>query len=205
MRLGLFGGTFDPPHVGHLLAATDALERLQLDRLVLIPAARQPLKASQETSAPADRLAMVRLLARGNPLLTVDPVEMDRAGLSYSVDTLAAYAAASPGAELFFLVGADALDTFAKWRDPRRILEIARLVVMARAVEGGGGDDVAVRAAEVARQAGAAEARGPIVLPTRRVDVSSTEIRARVRAGLTIRGFVPDGVAEYIAAAGLYR
>ena len=205
MRLGLLGGTFDPPHVGHLLAATDALERLQLDRLVLVPAYRQPLKASQETASSADRLAMVRLLADRSPRLAVDPVEIDRAGLSYTVDTLAAYASGNPGAELFFLVGADALDTFAKWREPGRILELARLVVMARAVDGADGGDVAARAADVARRAGAAGTREPLVLPTRRVDVSSTEIRARVRAGLTIRGFVPDGVADYIAAAGLYR
>lgn len=205
MRLGLFGGTFDPPHVGHLLAATDALERLGLDRLLLVPAARQPLKAGQETASPADRLAMVRLLADGSALLGVDPVEIDRSGLSFTVDTLTACAAANPGAELFFLVGADALDTFTKWREPGRILELARLVVMARAVDGAGDGDVAARAAGMARQVGAATGREPIVLPTRRVDVSSTEIRARVRAGLTIRGFVPDGVADYIAAAGLYR
>lgn len=204
MRLGLLGGTFDPPHVGHLLAATDALERLELDRLMLVPAARQPLKARQESAPPADRLAMVRRLADGDPRLGVDAVEIERAGLSYTVDTLAAYAAANPGAELFFLVGADALDTFAKWREPGRILELARLVVMERsngAMEG----DLAARAAALARAAGARAGREPLVLPTRRVDVSSTEIRARVRAGLTIRGFVPDGVAEYIAAAGLYR
>jgi nicotinate-nucleotide adenylyltransferase len=204
VRLGLFGGTFDPPHVGHLLAATDALERLELDRLMLVPAARQPLKATQESAAPADRLAMVRRLADGDPRLGVDAVEIERAGLSYTVDTLAAYAAASPGAELFFLVGADALDTFAKWREPGRILALARLVVMERS-NGAGEGDLAARAAAMARAAGAGAGREPLVLPTRRVDVSSTEIRARVRAGLTIRGFVPDGVAEYIAAAGLYR
>lgn len=204
MRLGLFGGTFDPPHVGHLLAATDALERLGLDRLVLVPAARQPLKARQESAAPADRLAMVRRLADGDPRLGVDAVEIERAGLSYTVDTLAAYATAQPGAELFFLVGADALDTFAQWREPARILALARLVVMARS-NGAGEGDLAARAAALAGQAGAGAGREPLVLPTRRVDVSSTEIRARVRAGLTIRGFVPDGVAEYIAAAGLYR
>ena len=204
MRLGLLGGTFDPPHVGHLLAAIDALERLQLDRLMLVPAATQPLKSGQQAAPAGDRLAMVQLTASSHPRLGVDAVEIDRAGLSYTVDTLASYAAAQPGAELFFLVGADALDTFARWREPARILELARLVILARATEGAD-EDVSTRAGAMAAAVGARQGREPLVLPTRRVDVSSTEIRARVRAGMTIRGFVPDAVAEYIAGAGLYR
>lgn len=195
MRLGVFGGTFDPPHVGHLLAAVDAVEALTLDRLLFVPAAQQPLKVGCESAAPEHRLAMARLLAGDDPRFGVDPIEIDRAGLSYTVDTLGELARRLPGAELFFLVGADALATFPRWREPRRVLELARLVVLRRA-----SDDVELPT--VMREA---PGREPIVLASRRVDVSSTEVRARVRAGLSIRGFVPDAVAAYVAEARLYR
>lgn len=195
MRLGVFGGTFDPPHVGHLLAAVDAVEALTLDRLLFVPAAQQPLKVGCESAAPEHRLAMARLLAGDDPRFGVDPIEIDRAGLSYTVDTLGELARRLPGAELFFLVGADALATFPRWREPRRLLELARLVVLRRA-----SDDVELPT--VMREA---PGREPIVLASRRVDVSSTEVRARVRAGLSIRGFVPDAVAAYVAEARLYR
>jgi nicotinate-nucleotide adenylyltransferase len=195
VRLGLLGGTFDPPHVGHLLAAVDALEALALDRLVLVPSGQQPLKVGEVAATPAQRLAMARLLVGEQPRLAVDPIEIERGGLSYSVDTLSAYAERHPAAERFFLVGADVLTTFDKWREPERVLRLARLVVLRRAVDGGG------RVAVPRAPAGAE----PIELPTRRVDVSSTEVRARVRAGKSVRGFVPDAVAAYIASEGLYR
>ncbi|HWJ24138.1 MAG TPA: nicotinate-nucleotide adenylyltransferase [Gemmatimonadaceae bacterium] len=195
MRLGVFGGTFDPPHVGHLLTAVDAVEALTLDRLLFVPAAQQPLKVGCESAAPEHRLAMARLLAGDDPRFGVDPIEIDRAGLSYTVDTLGELTRRLPGAELFFLVGADALATFPRWREPRRVLELARLVVLRRA-----SDDV-----ELPAMMREAPHREPIVLASRRVDVSSTEVRARVRAGLSIRGFVPDAVAAYVAQARLYR
>lgn len=195
MRIGVFGGTFDPPHVGHLLAAVDAIEGLRLDRLVLVPASQQPLKVGTPSSPPEHRLAMSRLLAGDDPRFEVDPIEIDRAGLSYTVETLAELARREPGAELFFLVGADALETFPRWREPRRVLELARLVVLRRS------SDVAPLPPLMQEAPG----REPIVLASRRVDVSSTEVRARVRAGLSIRGFVPDAVAAYVAEARLYR
>lgn len=186
MRIGLLGGSFDPPHVGHLLTASDAVDALGLDRLVLVPAAQQPLKQGQH--APAEhRLAMTRLLAGADPRLDVDPVEIERGGLSYTVDTLATYVARYPGAELVFLVGADVLPSFPRWREPDRIRELATVAVMQR-----NGDPVSLQ-------------EGMVAVHTRRVDVSSTEIRARVRAGLPVRGFVTDGVADYIAAHRLYR
>lgn len=196
MRLGIFGGTFDPPHVGHLLAAVDAVEQLGLDRLVFVPTAQQPLKAGSESADPEHRLAMTRLLAGDDPRFAVDPIEIERSGLSYTVDTLAAYERRHPGDEHFFLVGADALATFGRWREPERVLRLARLVVLRRDAASG-----APAAAPPAAPAG----REPLVLETRRVDVSSTEVRARVRAGQSIRGFVPDAVAAYIERARLYR
>ena len=216
MRIGLLGGSFDPPHVGHLLAAVDAYEGLSLDLLAFVPAATQPLKVGRAAAPAQDRLEMVRRMVAGDPRFTVDPVEIERKGLSYTVDTLADYARRYPGAELFFLAGADVLATFAHWREPARILAAARLVILSRApvVEtpdamGTARGAVSPTMEEEARQLGvslgAAPERAPMVLATRRVDVSSTEVRERVRTGKMIRGFVPEAVAEYVAAAGLYR
>ena len=195
MRLGVFGGTFDPPHIGHLLVAGDATEALRLDRLLFVPAAIQPLKGESSGAPPADRLEMVRLLAGTDARFAVDPIEIERDGLSYTVETLAAVAEREPDAERFFLVGADVLASLHRWREPERVQRLARLVVLERAGS-------AANATETARGALAADV---IFLPTRRVDVSSTEIRERVRTGRSIRGFVPDAVAAYIAAAELYR
>lgn len=190
MRLGLFGGSFDPPHVGHLLVASDAFEQLALDRLIFVPAAVQPLKIGKTTASPAQRLAMTRLLAGDDVRFSVDSIEIERAGLSYTVDTLTAVAARHAGAELFFLIGSDIPGTFATWRQPERIVELATLVVLERA---GAAPDTATLPGK------------PLVVRTRRVDVSSTEIRDRVRTGRSIRGFVPDAVAAFIAAERLYR
>jgi nicotinate-nucleotide adenylyltransferase len=202
MRVGIFGGTFDPPHVGHLLVAVDALERLGLDRMVVVPAATQPLKAGEISATAEQRLAMARLLVDGDPRFEVDPIEIERGGISYMVDTLQALAARWPGAELFLLTGADVLGTFHRWRGPERIRELATLGVLARGdgggTSGGGG---------AASPPPPAEFPGgpPVMLSTRRVDVSSTEIRARLRAGQSIRGFVPEAVADFIRSVRLYR
>lgn len=199
MRLGIFGGTFDPPHVGHLLAASDVFEQLALDRLLFVPAAIQPLKAGRTPAPGTHRLAMLRLTTGGDARFGVDSVELDREGLSYTVDTLREFARRFPSAELFFLVGADVLSTFAQWRDPHTVLELATLAVMTRRAEDGTQqlDDTIGRDAELARRM--------TRVATRRFDVSSTEVRERVRAGRSIHGFVTDAVAEYIGSHGLYR
>ncbi len=189
MRVALLGGTFDPPHLGHWLAAVDAFEALELDRLVFVPAARQPLKQHRDTAPAADRLAMVRGMVGGDPRFDVDPIEIDREGLSYTVDTLAAYRRRPDVTALYFVVGADALASLHLWREPERVQTLARLVVLRRDV-----DTVTIPPGVQAA-----------VLPSRRVDVSSTEVRARVRTGLPIRGFVPATVEAYVTAAGLYR
>jgi nicotinate-nucleotide adenylyltransferase len=189
VRLGIYGGSFDPPHLGHLLPVIDAAEQLGLDGVRFVPAAIQPLKVGRASASPADRLAMTQRLVEGIPGFTVDPAEIDRPGLSYTVDTLAGVAADVPGAELFLLLGADAYALFDQWRDPERIRALATIVVMVR------GDG-----APPPR-----EGPGVRVLQSRRVDISSTELRARVRDGRTIRGFVPDAVADYIAEHRLYR
>jgi nicotinate-nucleotide adenylyltransferase len=190
MRIGLLGGSFDPPHNGHLLAASDVYDALELDRVVFIPAAVQPLKVGQAGATADQRLLMVRALVGHDARFEVSAVEIERGGLSYTVDTLATLAAAWPGAELFWLVGADVPPTFPNWRAPERIVELATIVVMERTGE----------SPDLSRMPGR-----PIALRTRRVDISSTEIRQRVKAGKSILGFVPDAVAEYIASERLYR
>jgi nicotinate-nucleotide adenylyltransferase len=215
VRLGIFGGTFDPPHVGHLLAASDAFEHLSLDRLVFVPAATQPLKAHRDAgAAAAQRLAMVRLVTAGDPRFSTDSVEVDREGLSYTVETLREFRDQFPSAERYFLVGADVLSSFAKWRDPREILSLATLAVLTRRDDGGstasdareGSSSPGVIAGALLPDALASELSARSVLvPTRRIDLSSTEIRDRVRCGRPIRGFVMDAVAEYISSHGLYR
>jgi nicotinate-nucleotide adenylyltransferase len=190
VRIGLLGGSFDPPHNGHLLVAGDASTALGLDRVIFIPTATQPLKVGQAGATPGQRLAMVRLLLDDERGLEVCAIEIERGGLSYTVETLTALAAQLPGADLFWMVGADIPQSFAKWRSPERIVELARLVVLQRA------DEVP----DLSGLPGS-----PQLLPTRRIDISSTEIRQRVREGKSIRGFVPDSVAAFIAAEKLYR
>lgn len=192
MRVGVFGGTFDPPHVGHLLLATDAREALLLDRLIFIPAGAQPFKVETPPVASAgDRLEMVRLAVADDANYAVDDAEISRTGLSYTVDTLEHLAARFRGAELFLLMGQDALAGFPQWRNPGRIRELATLAVMERSGDRGPRIEVA--------------AEGVVTVSTRRVDVSSTEIRARLRAKKSIKGFVPESVERFIEARGLYR
>lgn len=191
MRIGVFGGTFDPPHVGHLLLAADARDALGLDRLIFVPARAQPLKVETPPIASAqDRLEMVRLAVADDAQYTVDEAEINRRGLSYTVDTLEHLAGRHRGAELFLLLGRDALAGFPKWRNPERIRELATLAVMERSWE---------------EPSPAANVGDVVSVSTRRVDVSATEIRARLRAGKSIKGFVPESVEQFIEARGLYR
>ena len=191
MRLGIFGGSFDPPHVGHLLAAVDAFEALTLDRLIFVPAAVQPLKAGMASALPHHRLTMVRLLVGADTRFTVDAVEIERAGLSYTVDTLETFAQRFPSAERFFIVGEDAMTAFAAWKAPQRIMRLAHVAILRRP------------GATAADMSHAPD--GTISLSTRLIDVSSTEIRERVRDGKSIRGFVPESVAAFIETERLYR
>lgn len=191
MRLAIFGGSFDPPHVGHLLAAHDACAQLRLDRLVFVPTGRQPLKPAAVGASGSQRLAMVRAMAEGEPAFAVSSVEVDRPGLSFTVDTVRHFSSEFPDAERFLLLGADVLSSFAQWREPAEVVRLAQPVVLVR----GETDSVP----------GTLAGATLTCLPTRRVDVSSTEIRERVRLGQSISGFVPDAVADVIARERLYR
>jgi nicotinate-nucleotide adenylyltransferase len=193
VRLAIFGGSFDPPHVGHLLAAEDAYEHLSLDRIALVPTSTQPLKTEGAAANAEHRVAMLRLLIAKDTRFELSTVEIERKGLSFTVDTLTHYAELYPSAERFLLLGADVLATFAQWREPKRIVQLARPVILERAGEIPTALPPWLRAGSITH------------LPTRRVDVSSTEIRERVRQGKSIRGFVTDGVAAYIERHDLYR
>lgn len=190
MRIGLFGGSFDPPHIGHWLAAVDAFEGLQLDRLDFIPAQHQPLKPDGHTVRAEQRLDLLRVMVAGDPRFAVNPVEIDRGGLSFTVDTAAAYRASGPDDELFLLLGADAASRLAEWKEPERLLRLVQLVVLTR-----GADTFTPEGL----------GRDALRLATRRVDVSSTEVRRRASEGRSLRGFVLDAVAEQIRRSALYR
>ena len=189
MRLGIFGGSFDPPHLGHLIPAIDAAESLGLDGIRFVPAWEQPFKIGRAGATAGDRLEMTARLVRGIPGFAVDRSEIEREGLSYTVDTVSLLATANPMAELVLLLGADAYALFEQWRDPERIRALASIAVLQR-----GSDAMPLQDAGLVQ-----------VLRTRRVDISSTELRARVADGRTIRGFTPDAVADYVAEHRLYR
>ena len=192
MRIGVFGGTFDPPHVGHLLVASDAREALKLDRLIFVPIGAQPFKVDRPPVASGqDRVEMLRLAVADDANYVVDDAEINRKGLSFTVDTLEHLAGRHAGSQLFFLLGQDSLAGFPQWRNPERILELATLAVVMRS---GSPDAGAGRKAE-----------GIIIVSTRRIDVSSTEVRERLRGGKSIKGFVPESVERFIDARGLYR
>jgi len=186
LRLGVFGGSFNPPHVGHFLIASDAFEALGLDKLLIVPAAANPLKGEDSAAQASDRLRMAELTFAGDARFEVSSMEIERGGLSYTVDTLEALASQHAGAELVLLLGMDAIRTMEKWKRPERIRELARLAVLTR-----GGETPPLP-------------DGTEAVTTRRIDVSSTEIRARVAAGLPIKGFVFDSVEKFISTAKLY-
>lgn len=198
-RIGIFGGSFDPPHIGHLLVVQDAMEALALDHVLVVPAGMQPLKQDGRTVAH-HRLRMTEACFQGLPGITVDPVEVERGGLSYTVDTVELLQGRWPHAQFHLLVGEDVVESLSLWRDPERLLAMVYLVVLRR------GDMPASRVTSAfATWEGRPGVHPMRQLDTRRVDVSSTEIRARVSAGKSIAGFVPEAVARYIESAGLYR
>jgi nicotinate-nucleotide adenylyltransferase len=193
-RVGLFGGTFDPPHLGHLALAEWAREQLALDRIVFMPAGTPPHKLGRVRSTTERRLAMTRLAVRGNPAFTVSTLEARRAGPSFTVDTLRALRARHRGARLYLLMGADSLAEFATWHEPDAILELATIAVAERP-----------RAARVTRGKRFRAGAGIVRLDNPGIEVSSSAIRARASAGKSVRYLVPDSVAAYIVRHRLYR
>jgi nicotinate-nucleotide adenylyltransferase len=198
-RVGLLGGTFNPPHIGHLIAATCAWEAIGLDRVLLVPTGIPPHKeVPGGDPGPEHRVAMCRLAVAADDHLGVSRIDVDRPGVSYTVDTLAAVHAEHPDEELTFIVGGDMAYSLPTWREPERILELATLAVAER--EGLGRREISQRLDALTGGPARVE-----FFPMPRIDVSSSLLRERVAAGRTLRHLVPEPVEEYIAREGLYR
>lgn len=190
MRLGLYGGSFDPVHLGHLLVARAALEELELDRLVFIPAAQSPFKPGTVPAPPAMRLRMLRLALAGQTRVAVDDGEVRRGGISYTIDTARDAAARHPGAVLYWLIGADHVATLPQWREAETLAALVEFVVIPRPGE------------------------APPTLPAGYrlhhlggwpLKVSASEIRARIREGRPVDHLVPPHVASVLETERLYR
>lgn len=197
-RIGVLGGTFDPPHVGHLWLATLAADSLGLDRVLFMPAAQPPHKLDMAITPVDDRLELTRRAIAGDERFELSLLEVERAGVSYTVDSAAALRERLPGDELFLVMAADSLAEIDTWREPDRLLSLTAWAVGPRP-----GSGVPERAALEARF-GAAAARIHL-LDGPALDVSSSELRRRVATGRAIRYLVPRAVEQLIVERGLYR
>jgi nicotinate-nucleotide adenylyltransferase len=188
LRLGIYGGTFDPVHHGHLLLARDALEQLRLDAVLFVPCGQSPLKTRKPRATDARRLAMLRLALKNNPRFWLTRCELDRPAPSYAYDTALEIREAFPRAELFWLIGADQLATLDQWHRPDDLRRLVTFVFLPRG-----------------ETAGKTPPRTVLGLPQpRRVDISATEIRHRVKSRLPIDHLVPAPIAAYIKRHGIY-
>ena len=189
LKIGIYGGSFDPVHCGHLLVAQAAMEELALDRIFFVPAAQSPFKPENQPASDAVRLQLLRLALAGKTHCEIDAQEIERGGISYTVDTLRNYAKKFPGAKLFYLIGADNAAKLNEWRAATELARLAEFVAIPRP-----GDAAPVSPPPF---------RGRLLrgFP---FAISSSEIRTRVKAGLTIENLVPAAVAEAIHAARIY-
>jgi nicotinate-nucleotide adenylyltransferase len=195
MRIGVFGGTFDPVHNGHVLPVEAAAMKFQLERVFYVPARLSPHKEAEPTDA-RHRVAMLALALHGRPDWSIDLEELDREPPSFTVETLRSIAARHPGDELWLLMGTDILAGFARWRDPEAILKLARIAAFEREPYAGS----AVRIPDVP---GLADRLS--VFDAGSVRISASELRNALTAGRSIGGKVPGPVAEYITKQGLYK
>jgi nicotinate-nucleotide adenylyltransferase len=192
VNIGVFGGTFDPPHTGHIVVAEQVRQQMNLEKIILVPCAIPPHKREREISPGVHRLEMLRLAVKNHPGLDISTYELDRGGVSYTVDTLTELRRMMPDASFFLLVGMDNIADFATWKDPDRILMLAHLIVMTRP-----GFPAESRMFD--------EESNISVCAVPAVDVSSSEIRGRVSRGEAIHGLVPESVEQYIHHHRLYR
>jgi nicotinate-nucleotide adenylyltransferase len=196
MRIGIFGGTFDPVHLAHLILAEQSREQGQLDQVWFVPAGQPPHKAHHEVTPFAQRAEMLSLALAGNPAFRVEDLEKNRPGPSYTADTLAEFQTRHPEQEFFLLLGGDSLRDLPGWHQPHRIVERATLLVMARP-----------NVAGVSKEELQAQLERPVrmqVVQAPLVDISSRDLRERVRSGRSIRYQVPRAVEMYIQDKRLY-
>jgi len=188
LRLGIYGGTFDPVHHGHLLLARDVLEQLRFDAILFVPCAQSPFKNRKPRVTDAQRLAMLRLAVKGNAHFWLTRCELDRPAPSYAIDTALEIRGSFPRAELFWLIGADQLADLDRWHRAAELRQLVTFVLLPRT------DGAALRMPP-----------GVLSLPQpRRVDISATEIRHRVKSRQPIDHLVPAPIAAYIKRHGLY-
>jgi nicotinate-nucleotide adenylyltransferase len=201
MRIGVFGGTFDPVHLGHLILAEQCREQAALDEVLFIPAYQPPHKPNQHVMPFHHRVEMLALAVAGNPAFRIDEIEKRQGGLSYTVRTLTELRGARPGDELYFIIGSDCLPQLSTWREPVRILELANLLVAAR-------PGAELWSAEQLRASLGMAPEQPLhlqVVEVPLIDTSSTDLRRRAAAGRTVRYLVPRAVECYIATHHLYQ
>lgn len=196
-RLGVLGGTFDPPHYGHLILAEVAHDQLDLDRVIWVPAADPPHKEGQPITPARHRLAMLDIALSANSQFVISRVDMDRPGPHYTVDLLDVLRSENPAAQLFFLMGGDSLRDLPSWHEPSRLVEKCTLAVMPRPGYDYNLDELQQQVPGLSEHV--------VFLEAPQIDLSATDIGKRVQAGRTIRYLVPPGVEDYIEAHGLYR
>lgn len=195
------GGTFNPVHIGHLIVARDAMERFELDEVFLLPGAVPPHKCGERISAPEHRVAMLEMVTELDDCLSVCQMEIDRGGVTYTIDTVAQLQREHPEMDFSFIIGADSLYELHTWKDICRLLGMCRFITLGRP----GFDIRAVDPAQLNLPPPWPERLLQCVMQGHLVDISSTEIRNRVAEGLSIRYLVPDVVEMYIQEHGLYR
>jgi nicotinate-nucleotide adenylyltransferase len=197
VRIGILGGTFNPPHLGHLVCAQEAYIQLELARVMLIPARQPPHKPLDEEPGPEHRLELCRLAVEGDSRFEVSDLELNREGPSYTADTLSSLLSSAPETDLYLILGGDIAAGLPDWHEPERVLSMATVAVAKRR---GTSRELVEHA--LAQVEGGERTR---FFHMPRIGVSSTFVRERVRAGQSIRYLVPDKVAGYIAEKGLYR
>ena len=183
-KIGLYGGSFDPIHNGHLILARDAMERLELDKVIFLPARISPHKLDRPPAPPEARCQMLSAAIADEPRFEMDPCEIERGGPSFTIDTVKSFQSRHPDAKLYYFVGDDNLPELESWKDSAKLLEAAQFVVLSRA---------------------GMPFLSEFPTITRHVEISSTEIRKRVARGLSVRYMAPLPVCELIEKLGLYR
>ena len=193
LRIGLFGGTFDPPHRGHIAVAADVADALNLDQVLWIPAGRPPHKSSVSTAPLALRLEMTCAVVKADLRFEVSEIEVERGGVSYTLDTVRALRESYPGTILFLIIGADQFREFGTWWNPEKLLELVELVVMDRG--GQRGQDYVPELEDIGKVH---------FVPVGQVDISSTDVRLAAYNGKDLNALVPAKIAEIILREGLY-
>ena len=201
MRQGIFGGTFDPIHLGHLVLAEQCREQVRLDQVLFIPSARPPHKQNQPLTPFDKRVEMLRLALSGQPAFRIEELENDRPGPSYTADTLRILKERQPSTELFLILGADSLNDLPGWHDPRGILDLATLAIVARP----GWEMPPLTALWQSLGRGKEETPHIEVVHCPLIDISSRDLRQRVVAGQSIRYMVPRALEAYVQEKKLYQ